>query len=76
MQRMWAKSADVPRAQADCTIEAGSGQAYDILLSNAFGPLYENAFKATLTAAMRYFSPEEVALVKRQAQELRDRKVY
>ena len=76
LQRMWAKSAEVPRVEADCTLKAGSMGAYNVLLGNAFATLYEPAFKTTLTAAMRYFSPEEIALVKRQAQELRDRKVY
>ncbi|MFZ5479031.1 MAG: hypothetical protein ACOZNI_19830 [Myxococcota bacterium] len=75
-QRMWAKSVEVPRTEADCTIKSGSGEAYDALIRNAFAQLSEEAFTTTMTTATRYFAPEEVALVAKQSRELREKKVY
>lgn len=75
-QRMWAKSIDVPRAEVECTLEAGSQPAYFALLGNAFARLYEGAFANVMITATRYFAPEEVALVRQQSAELREKKVY
>lgn len=75
-QRMWAKSVEVPTATANCTIRAKSQPEYRVLWNNALGELYEGAYVNTVGTIERYFSPEEVALVKSQAEELRLKKVY
>lgn len=76
MQRMWSKTTEVPPSTFSCTFSADSAEAYDLMIFNAFNRTYESAFANTMRAVERYFSPEEVALVKAQAQELRERKVY
>lgn len=76
MQRMWAKSIDVPTVQADCTMKSTSGSIINTLVNNSAAHLYEQSFPAVMTAAQRYFDPSEVALVKQQSQELRTKKVY
>jgi hypothetical protein len=77
MQRMWAKSIEVPARQGPCAFNVrGSADQFNTLMGNAQAKLYEQAFPDIMKTAERYFTPEEVALVKQQAQELRDKKVY
>lgn len=76
MQRMWAKSVDVPPSSFDCTIPTMQASSFDVLIRNGFNRAYEQIFTNTLQTAVRYFNPEEVALIKKQALELRANKVY
>jgi len=77
MQRMWAKSVEVKEAQtADCTVKVKSAEQWKTLMENRVAPLHEEAFEHVMNAAERYFNPEEVALVKKQAEEVREKKVY
>lgn len=78
MQRMWAKSADLDGQTQDCTIKLPGvqGAEYNAMMTNNFVRLYEAGFASTMKTAERYFNPEEVALVKTQSAELREKKVY
>lgn len=61
----------------DCTVEnVVPGATWMTLMYNVSSPMYEQAFANTMTTAERDFNPEEVALVKKQSAELREKKVY
>lgn len=75
MQRMWSKSAEV-NVSGDCNMDPVTPEESNRLFENAMAKLYESAFRISMESAARYFNPEEVALVKTQAQELREKKVY
>lgn len=75
MQKMWAKSAKIDNVEVDCTVTSVS--EYNQIIAKDAGPkVRELQFQSVMKSVERYFDPEEIALVKSQAQELRDRKVY
>jgi hypothetical protein len=76
MQRMWAKQVEIPATRVDCTAEGPTQAHWGRAIENKLASLYSKAFSATMSTAEKYFHPEEVALVKSQAEELRERKVY
>jgi len=75
MQRMWSKSVDIPKRQIDCTFE-GDAKTADIVGQNQQARLFEQVFPSVMATAERYFNAEEMALVKQQTKELREKKVY
>jgi hypothetical protein len=76
MQRMWSKQLQAPPSSVDCTAKEGWPEEVYGSLGNQANRLYELAFPQIMKTAERYFDPDEVSLVKRQSQELREKKVY
>ncbi len=73
-QKMWTKKVDVEQKVIDCS--AKSAEDYAVVFNEAYAALLEAAYHAALTKADAYFSREEIELVVKQSQELRDKKVY
>lgn len=68
-QKVWSKRVEMPAATEDCS---GGGQNQE----NGMAKLYDNAFQQTMAKADDYFAPEEIELIRKQSQELREKKVY
>lgn len=76
-QRMWTKDVQVPSDVVDCSVEKSKDVNYATgIWTNACLQLAEKIFTETMRQTERYFVPEEVQLLKKQAQELRENKVY
>ena len=79
MQRMWSKTLDITPVTAACSFSfsgTNAGEAWRVAIMNAAAGLSEQMFNQTMAAAARYFDPGEVALIKAQSAELREKKVY
>ena len=75
-QRLWSKSVDIPVESTDCTVPSGSEDSVAIQFTNKVSRAIEKAFPVIMRTFEKYFSPEEMALVKQQSKELREKKVY
>ena len=75
-QRLWSKSVDIPVESTDCTVPPGSEESVGIQFTNKVSRAIEKAFPVIMRTFEKYFSPEEMALVKQQSKELREKKVY
>jgi len=76
LQKMWTKRTEIEPGELDCTASNVAPNVWVTAIRNQLSKLHEAAFKNTMKSAERYFSPEEVALIKTQSLELRDKKVY
>lgn len=79
MQRMWSKTLDVTPLTTPCSFSftgTNAGEAWRVAVLSAAAGLSERMFAETMNAAARYFDPGEVALIKAQSAELREKKVY
>lgn len=84
-EKMWTKSVDIPpmTVNIDETRMYGSaGVPADVLLQNEpsiyndVAKTLEAQYKAILDRAYQYLDPEEMLIVKKQATEIRNKKVY
>ena len=69
-QRIWTKRVEMPTATENCT---GSEMT---VIKNARAKLFESAFAETTKKLDQHISPEEIESFRKQAKELRDKKVY
>jgi len=88
-ERMWFKDIKLTPATVECEgkryadstqVPASEGQPAALLqdpkCANLFGPVLEKFYTDVMDAAWRYLEPEEMAMVKKQSQEIKTRKVY
>jgi hypothetical protein len=73
-EKIWVKKIDVPSTEVDCTGK-GTPENFNVI-DNGVSALLEKAFQLTMKRAWDYISPEEIAMLKKQSQELRAKKVY
>lgn len=71
-EKLWVKKVDVPPVQANCSGEAEDDQ----FLANGYAYVLEQVYPVVMKTAWDYLSSEELAVLKKQAQELRTKKVY
>lgn len=73
-EKIWIKKVDIPPTEVDCS---GKGTPENFTaIDNGVARLLEKAFQLAMQRAWDYISPEEMALLKKQSQELRAKKVY
>lgn len=76
-QRMWAKTVTADGEAMPCSLEKNNnGAAYAIFATNEYRLAMHEGFPDVMAGIERYLDPTEVALVKSQSLELRDKKVY
>lgn len=73
-EKLWIKKVDVPSVQVDCSGKAAAGDTQ--FLVNGYAHLLEQVYQAVMKKPWEYLSSEELAVLKKQAQELRTKKVY
>ena len=73
-EKLWIKKVDVPSVQVDCSGKAAAGDTQFVV--NGYAHLLEQVYQAVMKKAWEYLSSEELAVLKKQAQELRTKKVY
>lgn len=73
-QKMWTKKVEIAPIQRDCTAKGSA--SFLVVFNNAYSQLLEEVYKAALIKANAYFEREEVELVVKQSQEIREKKVY
>lgn len=81
-ERMWFKSIELPRN----TVRWEGSKRYeaqpagvdfsDPAISNSVGKVMETYYRTVMEAAWKYLDPEEMKLVKKQADEIKAKKVY
>jgi hypothetical protein len=73
-EKIWIKKVDVPATEVDCS---GTHSDSDTqFLDNGVGRALEKVYPVVMGQAWKHLSGEELALFKKQSQELRQRKVY
>ncbi|MEO8602612.1 MAG: hypothetical protein ABI629_08555 [bacterium] len=88
-ERMWLKNIDLQPETVHCegkfyandaTVPVADGAPAALLAVPAcavlMGPVLERYYAAVMDAAWRYLEPEEMVIVKKQAQDIKSRKVY
>lgn len=77
-EKMWIKRIDVspPNRSMTGRAEECQGRAVSQELNNAWARLHEQMFVSVMKGLDSYVSPEEFQMLKRQAQELREKKAY
>jgi len=73
-QKMWTKKVEIAPIQRDCTAKGSA--SFLAVFNNVYSQLLEEVYKAALIKANAYFEREEVELVVKQSQEIREKKVY
>ncbi len=78
-QRLWVKKIEAPEETVDCSVRyeaANAGDAWSAEVNNRLEELRSKAYRHFMDTAARYFVYDEMALVKKSADELKARKVY
>ncbi|MFA6958385.1 MAG: hypothetical protein WC538_21165 [Thermoanaerobaculia bacterium] len=76
-QRMWAKTVTVDGTSLPCSLERSNNtQSYTFFVANEYFLALQEGFPQVMAGIERYLDPAEVALVKSQSLELREKKVY
>lgn len=73
-EKIWIKKIDLPPTEVECSGKGTPGNFN--VIDNGVAQLFEKTFQLLMEKAWDYISPEEVALLKKQSQELRAKKVY
>lgn len=73
-EKLWIKKVDVNVPEVVCTVRGGKDA--DRAYQDGIGRVLEGAYQAAMSKAWTYLSPEEFTLLKKKAQELREKKVY
>jgi hypothetical protein len=81
-ERMWFKSVEIPRTVVACksayaTVQYPVAVNYsDKGIATSLGKSMEAVYKKVMEAAWKYLDPGEMAIVKKQADEIKAKKVY
>ncbi|MBI1805662.1 MAG: hypothetical protein HYR76_01270 [Ignavibacteria bacterium] len=81
-ERMWFKSIDIPRevvsweGEKEYPAPPNGVDPNDAGITKVLGPKLEAIYTKVMQAAWNYLDPEEMKLVKKQAEEIKKKKVY
>ncbi|MBI3365991.1 MAG: hypothetical protein HY033_13940 [Ignavibacteriae bacterium] len=81
-ERMWFKSIDIPRemisweGEKEYSAPPSQADLSDPGIVKPLGPKLEAIYTKVMEAAWKYLDPEEMKLVKKQAEEIKKKKVY
>jgi hypothetical protein len=79
-EKMWFKGIDLPPVSRDIDVEVAGGEAglrdINTVLQNACDDVLLAFYGSAMPQISRYFSADEMASLKRQSQELRQKKAY